>query len=46
MVRDINQNARQIECKLNSEGGAPPLAELLDANAFSVHKALKVGRVS
>jgi G3E family GTPase len=42
VVRDINQNAKQIECRLNQEGGQPPLSELLDSNAFSVHKALKV----
>lgn len=43
VVREINQNARQIECRLNQEGGQPPLADILDSNAFSVHKALKVG---
>ena len=42
VVRDINQSARLIECRLNAEGGRPPLSELLDSNAFSVHKALKV----
>jgi G3E family GTPase len=41
-VRRINQSAQLLECRLNSEGGQPPLSLLLENNSFSVNKALQV----
>jgi hypothetical protein len=41
-VRRINTTARLVECRLNTEGGRPPLNELLNSHAFSVDKALQV----
>ncbi|KAF6264519.1 CobW/HypB/UreG, nucleotide-binding domain-containing protein [Scenedesmus sp. NREL 46B-D3] len=41
-VRRINQSAQLLECRLNKEGGEPPLSLLLENNSFSVNKALQV----
>eukprot|EP00878_Enallax_costatus_P005291 GHUV01005558.1.p1 GENE.GHUV01005558.1~~GHUV01005558.1.p1 ORF type:complete len:401 (+),score=133.11 GHUV01005558.1:364-1566(+) len=41
-VRRINQSAQLVECRLNQEGGQPPLSLLLENNSFSVNKALQV----
>lgn len=41
-VRKINQSAKLLECRLTQEGGRPALSDLLEANAFSVRKALQV----
>ena len=41
-VRRINTTARLVECRLNTDGGRPPLNELLNSHAFSVDKALQV----
>jgi hypothetical protein len=41
-VRRINQSAQLLECRLNKEGGQPPLSLLLENNSFSVNKALQV----
>jgi hypothetical protein len=41
-VRRINQSAQLLECRLNTEGGQPPLSLLLENNSFSVNKALQV----
>lgn len=41
-VRRINQSAQLVDCRLNQEGGQPPLSLLLENNSFSVNKALQV----